>query len=126
MGAKGDALLGDFAQGVQAENLEAARIGQDGPRPCHEAMQTGEMADSFDSWPQVKVISISQKNLHSEFFENILRHSFDSCSCAHGHEHGSFDLTMRRQQTACAGLAGLRLNVKLNGHLCSAIVATES
>ena len=73
MRAKRHSFLGDFAKFVQAENLEAAGIGQDRPRPGHESVQASEVADGFDSWPQIEVIGIAEKNLDAEFFENILR-----------------------------------------------------
>src|ERR1700693_3679089 len=67
MRANRDAFLADFAQLVQAENLEASEISQDRSRPCHETMQPAKLADSFNSGAQVKVVSVAQKNLNPEF-----------------------------------------------------------
>ena len=39
MRAEGDALVGDFAQFAEAENLKAAGIGEDGAGPGHEFVQ---------------------------------------------------------------------------------------
>jgi hypothetical protein len=41
----------------------------------------------------------------AEFFENILRDRFHRRDRAHGHEHRSFDLAMRREQASGAGRA---------------------
>ncbi len=79
-------------------------------------MQASEVANGFDSRPQIKMIGIAQKNLDAEFFENVLRDSFNSSSSAYWHEHWSFDLAMRRTQATAAGRAGVGLNSELNGH----------
>ena len=116
MRAKRHALVGDFAKFVQAENLEAAGISQDRPRPGHESVQASEVADGLDSRPQIEVISIAEKNLDPEFFENILRDGFDRGGGAYGHKHGSFDLSMGRDQATSAGRAGAVPDYELNGH----------
>src|SRR5579863_10243446 len=61
--AKRHALLSDFAKLVQAENLKAAGIGENRPRPCHKAMQATEITYGFDSGTQVEVVSITEQNL---------------------------------------------------------------
>ena len=45
MRAEQHAFFGDLAQAAQAEDLEAAGIGEDGPRPVHELVQPAELAD---------------------------------------------------------------------------------
>lgn len=115
--AKGDAFLGDFTQIVQAEDLEAAGIGEDGARPCHETMQASEVADGIDSRAQIEVIGIAQKNLDAEFFENILRHGFDGRDRADGHENRSLDLAVGSKQTAGPSGPRVRVKVKFDGHL---------
>ncbi len=116
MRAKRHSFLSHFAKLVQAENLEAARIGENCPRPGHESMQASEIPDSLDSRPQIKVISIAEENLDAEFFENVLRHSFHSSSRAYRHKHGSLDLTVRRKQAAAPGRTDLCPDMKFNGH----------
>ncbi len=118
MRAKGDAFLGDFAQIVQAEHLEAAGIGEDRARPCHETVQASELADGLDSRTQIEVISVAEKNLNPEFLENILRHGFDGSYRAHGHEHGGLDGAVRRAEAADSGLLAGGLDVELDGHSC--------
>jgi hypothetical protein len=115
---KRHALVGNLAQVVQAENLEAAGIGEDGSRPRHEAVQAAELADGFDSRTQIEVIGVAQKNLHAEFFENILRDRFHGPDRAHGHEHRSLDLAMRREQASGPGPACAGIDMEFNGHSC--------
>src|SRR5580700_1149885 len=121
MRTKRHALLADFAELVQAENLEAAGIGQNRPRPRHETMQTAHLAHGFDPGTQVEVISIAEKNLDSELFENILRHAFDGRDGAHGHEYGGFDLAVRSMQAPGTRRAGTALDMELNGHCVFAL-----
>src|SRR5579862_4175375 len=105
MRAKCDTFFGNLAQFVQTKNLEAARIGKDRARPRHKTMEPAELSDGLDSRPQIKMISIAEKNLDTEFFENVLRHSFHRCRGSHRHEHRSFDLAVRRKQAATASCA---------------------
>ena len=116
MRAERHAFFGDLAQIVQAENLEAAGVGENRPRPRHEAMQSAQLADLLDSRPQVEVISVSQKNLDAEFLENVLRNALDRGQRSHRHEDWGFDFAMRRDQTAGAGGAGVSLDLEIDGH----------
>jgi hypothetical protein len=58
------------------------------------------------------VVGIAEKNLNAEFFENVLRHAFDSGSCAHRHKDRSFDLAVRQSQTTGAGGTAASFNLK--------------
>src|SRR5580700_11899398 len=121
MRTKRHALLADFAQLVQAENLEAAGIGKDRPRPRHETVQTAHLAYGFDSGTQVEVIRIAEKNLHPELFENILGHAFDRCYRADRHEDRGFNLAVRSEQAPGTRGAGAALDIELNGHCVFAL-----
>ncbi len=77
MRAKRHAFLGHFAKFVQTENLEAARVGENGARPRHEAMQPAQLADLRDSGSQVEMVGIAQKDLYAEIFQDVLRNAFD-------------------------------------------------
>ena len=69
MRAEGDAVFTDLAQLAQAEDLKSTRIGEDGPRPGHETVQTAELADLINSGTQVEVVGIAKQNLNSQLFE---------------------------------------------------------
>src|SRR5580700_5458511 len=126
MRTKRHTFFRDLAKLVQAENLEAPRISKDRPRPRHETMQPAHLPDGCHSGTQVEVISIAEKNLNSEFFENVLRHALDGRYRAYRHEYRGFDLAMRGEHSPAASGAGASLDMELNRHsgLCLAIVAT--
>ena len=66
-----------LAQFVQAENLEAARVGENRARPGHETMQAAELPHLLHSRPQIKMVGIPQKDLYADFFQDVLRNAFD-------------------------------------------------
>ena len=63
MGAEGDALLLDFAQGRKRHHLEAAGIGQDRMRPAHETVQPAERRDPLGRRPQHQVIGVGEHDV---------------------------------------------------------------
>ena len=108
MRLKRDALVGDLAQTAQAEDLEAARIGQDGARPGHEAVQPAQAADQFVAGPQKQMIGVGQQDAHVQIVGQIaLRESLDRGLRAHRHEDRRLDGAVRRVQQAGAS-TGLR------------------
>ena len=109
-------FLGDLAQIVQAENLKAAGIGQNGTRPGHEPVQSSQLLYLCYPRPQVKVVGVAQQNLDTEFLEDVLRNAFDRGERADGHEHRRLDFAMRSGETATAGCTGLCLNLELKRH----------
>src|SRR6202050_3426993 len=126
MRAERNSLFGYLAKLVQAENLEASGVGEDRTRPRHETMQPAELADSFDSGTQIKVISVAEKNLHAKFFEDILRHPFHRGHGADRHEHRGFNYSMRSEQSPGARTFTRSINAKFNGHsFVIGIVATR-
>ena len=115
MRAKGHAFLRDLAQFVQAENLEAAGVGENRARPGHEAMQSAQLADLLHPRPQVKMVGVPQKNLDAELFQNVLRDAFDRGQGSDRHEDRSFDYAVRRGQAAGASRAGSSFDLKRDG-----------
>ena len=101
---------------AEAENLEAAGIGEQGPLPGHEAVQTAQLAHLFGARPQVEMVSIGQQDLRAQLFQRFLRHAFDRGQRSHRHEHRSFDLAMRSDQPPCPRCAKLGLNAKFERH----------
>ena len=86
MGTERHAFFVHFAQFIEAENLEASGIGEDGPRPRHKAMQSAQFADLLDPGAKVEVIGIAEDNLYAEFFEDVLRDALDRGQRTHRHE----------------------------------------
>ena len=121
MRAKGYAVFGDFAQIAQAENLEAAGIGEDGAIPRHEPLHAAQSADGVDAGTKIKMIGVVEQNLDAEFFQHILRHALDRADRADRHEDRRLDFAVRREESTGAGAAitGFNLEAKRHGFDCS-------
>src|SRR5581483_5604899 len=102
MRAKLDAALTDFAQLVQAENLESAGVGKNAAFPRHKPVQPAHFADGFMSGPEIEVIRVAEKNPNAELFQNVLRHAFDGTKRSDRHEDWSLDLAVRSRDLAQA------------------------
>jgi hypothetical protein len=63
------AFFGDFSKSVEAENLEAARIGKDRPRPGHELMESTERPHGFVAGSKKEVISVAENYFRVEVFQ---------------------------------------------------------
>ena len=99
MRTKRHAVIGHFAEIAQAEDLKAARIGEDRMRPRHELVETAHLADQFMAGPEIQVIGIRKQNLDAELFEILLRLTLHRRGCAHRHERRRLDHAMRRGET---------------------------
>src|SRR5580704_18371442 len=106
----------DLAQLVQAENLKAARVGEDRAPPRHKAVQSAQLPHSLNSRPQIKVISIAENDLGAEFFQSLLRNAFDRRDRAHRYKHRRLNLAMRRRQPSEPSFAAGFFDVKRYGH----------
>ncbi len=100
---KTHALLADLAQRRQAEHLEAAGIGEDGPLPAHKAVQTVLMErDDLRAGAQREMQGIAENDLRAQRFEFLGRHAFDGAVGAHRHEGGRIDGAVRQLQARAA------------------------
>jgi hypothetical protein len=96
---KRNSPFGDLAQIAQAENLVAARVGENGARPRHEAVQPAQAADQLMTGPQEQVIGVGQQDANVQVLGQIpLSQTFDGGLRSHGHEYGRVDGSMRRVQ----------------------------
>jgi len=105
-----------FAQFVKTEDLKAARVGKNGPRPRHEFMQAAKLADDLNSGAKVKMIGIAQQNLYAKIFQKILRYALDRSNRAHRHKHRRFDFAVGRQQASGASRAVGLFDLQFQGH----------
>ena len=104
-----------LAQIAQAEDLEAARVGEDRARPGHELVQTAQLADQLVAGTQKQVIGVGQDDLGVEFVGQVaLQNAFDGGLRAHRHEDRRFDDAVRgvEQSGARAGVGALGLQLK--------------
>jgi hypothetical protein len=58
--AEVDAVLVDAPHPLEREDLEAARVGEDGPVPRHEAVEPAELADERVAGAQVEVVGVAE------------------------------------------------------------------
>ena len=79
-------------------------------------MQSAHPTDRFDARSQVKMIGIAQQDLHTQFFEYVLRHALDGRERPYRHEHRGLDHAVRDGKTPDTSRAVRRLNLKLDGH----------
>src|SRR5579875_643270 len=101
--AKEHACIGNLAQCIEAEDLEPARIGQNGTRPSHKFMQTPLALDELVPRPEKEVVGVGQDNLRSQILEKITRcEALYGALCSDGHEDRRLDGPMSRMEDASA------------------------
>ena len=100
--AEAHAVVGDFAQLAERENLKAAGVGEQGARPTDEFVQAAHAADGLVAGAQVEVIGVAENDLGAERFQRVLRDGFDRSLRADGHEDRGFDGLMRKTETSAA------------------------
>jgi len=106
VGAELDAVGGDFAEGVEGEDLEAAGVSEDGARPTDEAMQAAHAADGLVAGAQIEMVSVAEDDFDAEGFEPVLGDGFDGALRADGHEDRRFDGLMGQEETAATATGG--------------------
>ena len=98
--AEADSFVGDFAKRAQAEDLKAARVGQQSARPTDEAVQPAHAPNGLVAGPQIEVIGVAQNDLRAEAFEYVLRNGFDRAGRAYRHKDRRLDGAMRQKHPA--------------------------
>ena len=111
MRAEQDAVFGDRAETVQAEDLETARVGEDGARPVHETVEAAEFVDGLVAGAKVEMVRVGQDDARVEIVEQIARQqAFDRGLGPDRHEDRRLDVAMRGMQEA-----GPRAGVRAGG-----------
>src|SRR5262249_18334635 len=108
VGTKADALIGDFSKFGQTEYLITAGIGENGPVPGHEFVQTAQLANPLVAGTQIKVVGIAENDLRAEFFQRFVAEAFYRSLRAYGHENRRFDQAVRSGQSSAPRTAGFR------------------
>ena len=103
-----DAVRLDFPDFGEAENLEAAAVGEDRPFPIHEFVQAAGGADDVESGPEVEMVSVAEDDLRAHLQQFARVEGLDAGLRADGHEHRRFDDAVRGGQFPEARL-GLRI-----------------
>lgn len=103
VGAKGDTVVVYLAQPFQAEDLEAAGVGQNGPGPLHKMVQPTEIGDQVGAGPQVEVVSVAQDERRSQRLQIGGRQRFDRRLRADRRKHRRGDVAVRGVDDSRAG-----------------------
>ena len=98
VGAEYNTVVGDFAKVREAENLKAARIGENRSRPGHEFMQSAQRANALVAGAQVQVIGVAQQILLAQLAERLLRKTLHRARRAHRNKRRCIDHAVRRRQ----------------------------
>ena len=100
-----DAVVVHPAQVGQAEDLEAARIGEDRSIPGHESMQSAEPRDPLGGGPKVEVVGVSEDHLGTGGTQIARGQRLHGGLGADRHELGRVDNAMQRREAAEARAA---------------------
>ena len=103
VGAEGGAAVGDPHLGGEAEHLEPAGVGEDGPVPAHEPVESAEVADEFVAGPQGEVVGVAEEDLRPGVLDHPRGQPLDRGLGADGHEDGRLDRPVRRGEQPGAG-----------------------
>ena len=110
------ALLGDLAQAFQAENLEAAGVGEDRAGPVHKTMQATMQVNDVGTGAQHQVKGVAETDVGAEAFELFRRHSLHSSVGPHRHKRRRFDHAVGKSEaTEARGAIGCQ-ELKLGSH----------
>ena len=84
-------LFGDLSHGPQAEDLVASAVGQDGPVPVDEPVESAKTADRLVARPQVEMVRVGQKALGPHLDQFLGGEGFDRAEGSHREEDGCED-----------------------------------
>ena len=103
LGAEARAVVVDRALIAEAEDLVAARVGQDRPVPAHEAVQAAELRDDLLARAQVQVVGVGEHHLGAERAQRRRRDAAHRRARADGHEGRRLHLAVGRLEDPGAG-----------------------
>ena len=90
---------------AQAPDLEAARVGEDGPLPADEAVQAAELADHVQAGAQEQVEGVAEDDLRADGLDVARQHALDRTVSTDRHERWGFNHTTGEGQTTATSLA---------------------
>ncbi len=94
-------MLGNLTNIAEAEDLEAAGIGENRPFPLHKIVQIAMQLHDFLTRAQPQVESVAENNLRAGRFHFFRRHAFHGTVSTHRHKGWRFHYaTIKHQTTA--------------------------
>ena len=113
---EGDAAVGHLADLGQAEHLESAGVGEDGPVPAHELVEPAEFGDQLVAGPQGQVVSVAEKDVSPDGPDLFGSEALDRSLRADRHEDRGLDGPVGRVESAAAGGTIGRVQGEAEGH----------
>ena len=103
MALEGDPVVVHLARIRQRKDLVAARIGEDGRRPAHKAVQPTHLSHQLVARAQVQVVGVSQHQAGANLFELLGGNGFDRGLGTYRGEGRGEDRTVGGVEDASAG-----------------------
>ena len=94
VGAKLHAAVGKLDEVAVGEDLEAARIGEDGLVPVHELVHAAELGDGLRTGSHLQVVGVVEHDLGAQGGDRVGKQTLDGALGAHRHEDGRVDVAM--------------------------------
>ena len=92
---------------LEAVDLEAARVGEHGPAPGHEAVEPAQPPDPLVARAEVQVVGVPEDDPRAQLDEVPRREGLHAPRRAHRHEDRGLEHAARRLETPAAGGAVL-------------------
>ena len=108
--AEGHAVRVELAHQRQAEDLEAARIGEHRAGPAHEGVHAAEIAHQVGAGPQIEVKGVGQHQRGAELAQIARGERLDGGLGAHRREHRGEQCSVR-----CLEASGARGGLRVVG-----------
>ena len=109
-GAELDAVVAHDPRALEAEDLEAAGVGEDRPVPPHEPVQAAVRGDDLRAGAEVQVVRVAEDDLGAELPQLARLHGLDRRLGPDGHEAGRLDHAVGRHETTGASGSVARLH----------------
>ena len=103
--AERHAVVGDLHRVGEAEDLEAAGVGEDRAVPAHEGVEPAGVLDDVGARAQEQVVGVGEDGLRPELAQPRGQHPLDGRTRPDGHEQRGVDLAVGRVEHAatCRG-----------------------
>jgi len=111
MRAEFHAVLLDFANLGEAENLEAAAVGENGFGPVDELVEITGGGDDVEAGAEMEMVGVAENDLRAHLEEFARVEGLNAALCADGHEHGRFNDAAGGREASEAG-AGRRVGLE--------------
>jgi hypothetical protein len=103
MGLKLNPFLGNFDQGVKAENLESSTVGEQGMVPVHEFVQPSEPTDPLLPGPQVEMVGVGKDDFRSHLLKLFRGQGFHCGLGSHRNKSRSVEEAMGSKASSQPG-----------------------